>query len=71
MFIIRCENPVNLSTIRKDNKRFLTSKNDAQIHGFGIPNIISIADHADGSCIFEIKDNVFFATVTLPYPMKE
>lgn len=71
MFIIRCENPANSLTIRKINNRFLTSKDDAPIHGFGIPNIISIAEHAEGFCAFDIEGTEFVATVTLPYPAEE
>lgn len=68
MFLIRCENPVNPLTIRKVNNRFLTSKDDAPIHGFGIPNIASIAGNAEGFCSFDIEENEFVASVTLPYP---
>lgn len=71
MFVIRCENPVNLLTIRKVNDKFQTSKDNAPIHGFGIPNIISIAENTEGFCTFEIEENEFVATVTLPYPLKE
>ena len=42
-----------------------------EIHGFGIPNIISIAENADGFCSFDIENNQFVAIVTLPYPIKK
>lgn len=71
MFIIRCENPVNLLTIHKVNNKFQTSKDDTPIHGFGIPNMISIAENAEGSCTFNIEENEFVATVMLPYPLKK
>lgn len=71
MFIIRCENPANLSTIRRAGGRFETSKQDASIHGFGIPNVIAIAERAQGFCAFDVEGSEFVATVTLPYPTEE
>lgn len=72
MFTIRCENPVNPISIKRNQSKFLTSKiKSPEIHGFGIPNIISIAENADGFCSFNIENNHFVATVTLPYPIKK
>lgn len=60
------------STINRRDKRFLTSKSKSSApHGFGIPNIESIAQKAEGFCSFETKDCIFIATVTLPYPIGE
>ena len=72
MFTIRCENPVNPTSIKRHQNKFVTSKRKSpEIHGFGIPNIISIAENADGFCSFDIENNQFVATVTLPYPIKK
>lgn len=72
MFTIRCENPVNPTSIKRHQSKFVTSKRKSpEIHGFGIPNIISIAEKADGFCSFDIENNQFVATVTLPYPIKK
>lgn len=72
MFTIRCENPVNPTSIKRHQSKFVTSKRKSpEIHGFGIPNIISIAENADGFCSFDIENNQFVATVTLPYPIKK
>lgn len=66
-FSIRCENTMAPSTINRRGKRFLTSKvKSSAPHGFGIPNIESIAQKAEGFCSFETKDCIFIATVTLP-----
>lgn len=70
MFSIRCENPMDPSSIQKHDNKFQTSKsNTPEIHGFGIPNIISIAESAEGFCTFHTEENLFVATVTLPYPL--
>lgn len=71
-FSIRCENTMAPSTINRRDKRFLTSKSKSSApHGFGIPNIESIAQKAEGFCSFETKACIFIATVTLPYPIGE
>lgn len=70
MFSIRCENSMEPTSIKKHNNKFQTSKSNApEIHGFGIPNIISIAESAEGFCNFDTDGNTFIATVTLPYPL--
>ena len=72
MFTLRCENPVNPTSIKRHQSKFVTSKRKSpEIHGFGIPNIISIAENAEGFCSFDIENNQFVATVTLPYPIKK
>ena len=71
-FSIRCENTMAPSTINRRGKRFLTSKSKCSApHGFGIPNIESIAQKAEGFCSFEMRDCIFIATITLPYPTGE
>ena len=72
MFTIHCENPLQISTIKRRNNFFISSKDPTnQIHGYGIPNIIKITKGIDGFCSFNINDNMFSAIVTLPYPIKE
>ena len=70
MFTIHCENPLNFSTVKQRNNSFISSKDCTnQIHGYGIPNIIKIAKGADGFCSFDICNNIFSVTVTIPYPI--
>ena len=71
-FSMRCENTMAPATINRQGKRFFTSKGKGSApHGFGILNIESIAQKAEGFCRFETKDCIFIATVTLPYPTRE
>lgn len=72
MFSIRCENPLNLSTVRlKDNTFISSKKNEGSAHGYGIPNIKRIVEGAEGFCSFDLDDNRFIATITLPYPLRK
>lgn len=72
MFTIRCENPVDPSTIKKDSHVFLTSKsNISEIHGFGILNIKTIVDQAEGFCKFDTDGKTFLSIITLPYPLQK
>ena len=72
MFTIRCENPVDPSTIKKDSHVFSTSKsNISEIHGFGILNIKTIVDQAEGFCKFDTDGKTFLSIITLPYPLQK
>lgn len=68
-FTIRCENNMLPSALKRNRAGFRTTKEQhAQFHGYGIPNIEKIAQSAEGFCSFEAKNDIFAATVILPYP---
>lgn len=68
MFYIICENSMRPATIRRFGGKFISSKKENEIgHGYGIQNIIEIVDTSQGIYSFDTKENVFTATITLPY----
>lgn len=68
MFYIICENSMRPATIRRFGGKFISSKKENEIgHGYGIQNIIEIVDASQGIYSFDTKENVFTATITLPY----
>ena len=72
MFYINCENPVQSSTIRKRQGSFLTSKREnPSAHGYGIANMTAIVTANEGQCTFDIRDQTFVASVSLPYRAQE
>lgn len=72
MFTIRCENPFDPSSIKRNNHVFLSSKSNlSEIHGFGILNIKTIVDDAEGFCKFDTDGTTFLSIITLPYPLQE
>lgn len=72
MFIIRCENPVEMASVIKNRCGFITSKEEGNaVHGFGIYNIVRIVEKAEGFSSFETENGRFVAMVTIPYPVKK
>lgn len=68
MFYIICENSMQPETIRRFGGKFISSKKENESgHGYGIQNIIEIVDDSQGIYSFDTKENVFTATITLPY----
>ena len=47
MFYIICKNSMNPKTVKKNGERFITSKSDRHLHGFGVENIKNtVIEHA-------------------------
>ncbi len=67
-FFIHCTNSLLPSSIRQKNGFFLSTKQpDGLPHGYGIQNIRAIIQQLDGFCTFEVKDQRFVASITVPY----
>lgn len=70
-FHVFCENPCDSKTLHHRKDTWRTSKRDnAGIHGLGIPSIKRIVNKADGYCAFFEQDGVFYAEMTIPYPIQ-
>lgn len=70
MFYIFCVNPCNSKTIRNDNGKWISSKEDegqSGLHAIGIRSIERIARESEGRCSFEVKEGVFSAKVVIPF----
>lgn len=67
MFFITCENTMLPSSIHRDGVRFISSKIDKTLHGFGTAHIKSIVNEASGQCNFIIKESVFRVEIIIPY----
>ncbi len=70
MFYIRCENPYNPLTIKKEAGQFISTKKHegtSGLCGMGLASINRIALHFDGRCSFYTEEDIFCAQVVLPY----
>lgn len=66
MFYIHCENPMNPSTIRLRDGQFISSKDNACIHGFGTQYIKQVVENAGGRCQFITEGDCFQVKIVLP-----
>lgn len=67
IFFITCENDMNPRSIHTNGSRFLSSKKEADRHGYGTKNVRRIVNEANGQCKFIVKDSSFRVEITLPY----
>lgn len=65
-FSIRCENDINPATIIKQNEKYMSSKGNDTIHGFGIKSIQRIVEDAGGIADFITSDQKFIVNILLP-----
>lgn len=66
MFYIHCENPMNPNTIRLRDGQFISSKDNASIHGFGTQYIKQVVENAGGRCQFITEGDCFQVKIVLP-----
>ena len=66
MFYITCVNTMNPDTIKKYGERFVSSKADKRIHGFGIESIRHIVETNGGSCNINMDGCQFKVDLVLP-----
>ena len=66
MFSIICENTADAAAIRQRHGRFLSSKEDPGIHGFGTQSMRQITEAAGGNISFKTIGNSFVVEILLP-----
>lgn len=66
MFYISCTNTMNPSTIEKHGDKFVTSKENKRIHGFGIESICRMVAENGGRIRFTTIENEFRVHIVLP-----
>ena len=66
MFSILCENSMDSSTIRRQNGRFLSSKEHPEIHGFGTQSMKQITEANGGDICFKADREKFIVEILLP-----
>ena len=66
MFYILCTNTMNPSTIEKHGDKFVTSKENKRIHGFGIESICRMVAENGGRIRFTTIENEFRVHIVLP-----
>ena len=66
MFSIICENTADTAAIRQRHGRFLSSKEDPGIHGFGTQSMRQITEAAGGNISFKTIGNSFVVEILLP-----
>lgn len=62
---IAIQNPIEWK-IEMKNSRFVTSKNEKQLHGFGTQNIIKVVKQYGGKIDFLVTEGSFRAEIVLP-----
>lgn len=67
MLAIHVENYFD-GSLRLDNDRLATTKDDVDNHGFGIRSMQLIAEKYDGLLTTKASGGVFFLDVMLPVP---
>ncbi len=65
-FFITCRNRMDPDTLHRDGSRFITSKDNKALHGYGIENIRRLTEENGGNSSFTVNGNVFSAEITLP-----
>lgn len=58
MWVLSVYNPT-INKVKINKNKIETTKDDKEIHGFGIQNMERVVDRYNGSLNFECKDNVF------------
>ena len=71
MMNIICKNDYLPDSIRKKGEIFISSKESPSLHGFGIKNITSLCQQADGVCSFTCEQRFFVVSIMLPYKRQE
>lgn len=69
MFYIYCSNPCNVATIKSENGRWHSSKDNegsSDLHAIGIRSIERLVYAAEGRCSFLVSDGKFTAKIVLP-----
>ena len=66
MFSIHCENDMEAKSIHRQGDKFLSSKADAAIHGFGTESIKRIVEEAGGWVCFDTDHHRFSVDILLP-----
>lgn len=64
VYCIRCENPVNATTLHISKDTFLSSK-EGGLHGIGTQSVKRIVESANGSCSFTVENGLFVASIIL------
>ena len=65
-FIVICQNDYLPSGIRKEQHKYLSSKPDRFLHGYGLESIKNTCEAADGSCTVMHDDRKFTVRIILP-----
>ena len=66
MMEIEMQNSADLSSVRMKDGRPMTTKKDAEHHGLGTLNILSVTKKHGGHCFFTAKEDTFTANIYLP-----
>jgi signal transduction histidine kinase len=65
-YLIVVSNPCNARRVKKSSSgEFITTKGDADLHGYGTKVVRQIAEKYQGSARFSVKDGTFTASVML------
>ncbi|MBQ6240373.1 MAG: GHKL domain-containing protein [Firmicutes bacterium] len=65
--IIIVRNDYLPSSVRIEGGRYISSKTNKAMHGYGLENVESICEAADGSCYIKRDDSRFSVRIILPY----
>lgn len=66
MFYLTCTNTMNPKTIHKMGERFISSKENKSIHGFGLESIRQTVLTNQGTCNVSTDDRQFCVQICLP-----
>lgn len=66
MFYLSCSNGMNRNTLHPSGDTFRTSKQPAQMHGYGIANMKQLVARNNGYFEIEVTDTEFHVYVTFP-----
>lgn len=66
MYCVTCRNDADPATIHRQGDRFLSSKDQPGLHGYGTESIRSAVEATGGVCRFMVKDHSFTAELWLP-----
>ena len=70
MIALQFENYVPVPPLMK-NGLPLTTKDDAQNHGYGLKSIRNIVENFGGNLRVDVRDDIFSLDILLPYPLKK
>lgn len=70
MVAMQFENYVPVPPLMK-NGLPLTTKEDAESHGYGLKSIKSIVERFGGNLRIDVRDEIFALEILLPYPLKK
>lgn len=62
---ISIQNPIEWK-IEMDGSKFVTSKTNKEVHGFGTKNIINVVKQYNGTIDFLVTENIFRVEIVLP-----